>query len=209
MKKLLLLFAICPMLFISCGHSREKKAEAIAQKVIPKMLNDASSYEPVQTSVDSAFESIYLDPAVAQAAYELIELKPKKENLQEQYDEEKSSAEIWSDPYSSNFGKEELRQSKEKMNQIAIQLKKLSAKEQEQVQIIKKRNREIDNTKFIGWVITHRFRCKNGAGVKLIQDMAILVDEKMENTLMIYNLDENADDGFDNIKETVDDVIGG
>jgi hypothetical protein len=60
---------------------------------------------------------------------------------------------------------------------------------------------------FIGWIITQRFNSSNGYGVKRAENIAILVDEKMEKSLMIYNLDNNASDGMENIKDIIDDVL--
>jgi len=210
MKKIYLkviLMAICALVMQGCGQSREKKAEAIVKEIVPKMLNDASSYEPVQTRVDSALATIYFDPEAAQAAYRLIELKSEEDDLKLQYNDEKSSAAIWSGPYTSNFGREQLRQAREKMGEVEKKLNKVLNDKAEQEQIIKERNKSIDSSKFNGWMISHRFRCANGFGVKRVQDIAILVDEKIENPLMLYNLDDEADDGFKNLKSIIDEVL--
>jgi len=195
-----------PLLLSGC-QSREKKAKAIAKKAVQQILTDASSYEPMLTQVDSAFSTIYLDPEAVRAAYALNDLNSEEEALKSEYNSEKSSAAIWSGPYMSNFGKENLRQANEKMNEISEKLKKISDKKAKQEQIIKDRNKNVDPTKFIGWFITHRFRCANGFGTKLIQDVGFLVDENMENTLMAYDLDEDSDEGIEKLKAIIDDVI--
>jgi hypothetical protein len=196
------------MLFISCGQSREKKAEAIVKKVITPMLTNASSYEPIETKVDSAFENIYIDPDAVRAAYELLDLESKKEDLTDKLDLEKSSAAMNSNPYyMSEYEKESIRQANEKIDKLSKQLEKISAKENVQQKIIRDRNSKIKKSKFIGWIITQRFNSANGYGVKSAENIAILVDEKMEKSLMIYNLDNNAKDGMENIKDIIDDVL--
>jgi len=201
------LLVICALVVQSCGKSREEKAEAIVKEKVPMILNDASTYEPIQTKIDSAFETIYVDPEAVMAAYELIKINAEIGHLKRQYNHEKSSAAIWSGSYMSTFDKEQLRQAKEKMGEIEKKLTKVMDDKAAQEQIIIERNKSVDPSKFIGWLISHRFRCANGFGTKLIQDVALLVDEPMENTLMLYNLDDNADDGFKNVKSVIDNVI--
>ena len=202
-----ILLAICTLVMQSCGQSREEKAEAIAKKTIPAILNDASTYEPIQTNVDSAFATIYCSPKAVSAAYELLELKSNEDDLKRQYNFAKSLAANWSLPIMSTYSKEQLRQAKEKMSEIEKMMKKVADDKSEQEQIIKEENKNVDPSKFFGWIITHRFRCANAKGVKEIQDVAILVDPKMENTLMLYNLDDDADDGMKKVTSVIDEVI--
>ena len=93
------------LIVVGCGQNREEKAALFAENEVKKILNDASSYEAVETRLDSAFTSIYTDYEACAAAYKISELRSKQEALQDEYDREKSSAAIWSnswDAYAKN-----------------------------------------------------------------------------------------------------------
>ena len=69
---------------IGCGQNKEEKAAFFAENEVKKILNDASSYEAVETKIDSAFTSIYTDYEACTAAYKISELHSKQESLQDE-----------------------------------------------------------------------------------------------------------------------------
>ena len=206
-KNVFVVFVIIVVSLSGCIQSRKDKAESFAKEMVPKVLNDASSYEPVDTKVDSAFESIYIDGDAVEAAYKLIDLNSKKENLLDEYNQSRSSAEMYVNPYMTNFDREEIHQEKEYQNKLSKQLEKVNSEIKEQKNIIYERNKKIKKEKFCGWAISHRFRCASNNGIKSLHFLLIVADEKIENTKCILNMDENDADSYEKVQETIDDVI--
>ena len=208
MKKSLLALLAIPIL-VACGQNIEEKAGAFAENEVKKVLNDASSYESVETRVDSAFSTIYIDYDACVAATELSELKNKIESLKSEYANEKASAAIWSGPYQSTLGREQQRQAKDKMDKISEQIEKAQKQLTEKKQIIIERNNAIKSKEFIGWAITHRFRCANGMGIKGLHDILLVSDPKFETLIIRMILDKDDPQGFETIKEKIDEVLSG
>ncbi len=194
-------------MLVACGQSTEEKAKLFAENEVKKILNDASSYESVETRVDSAFSTIYIDYDACVAASEIGELEEKIESLQSDYAHQKSSAAIWSGPYQSSFGREEERQAKEKMARISEQIEKAKKDLTDKKQVIITRNKALKESEFVGWAISHRFRCANGMGIKGLHDIVLVTDPQVENLIIRMMLDKDDPQGFENIKEKIDEVL--
>lgn len=194
------------LIVVGCGQSREEKAALFAENEVKKILNDASSYEAVETRLDSAFTSIYTDYEACAAAYKISELRSKQEALQDEYDREKSSAAIWSNSWDA-YSKEQHRQAKKEMEEIGNRLKKVNDEIEENKMIIKNRYKSLDENKFCGWAIYHRFRCANGLGIKSLADILLVTDENFETLQIRMLLDDTDPQGFEQIKQTIDGII--
>ena len=206
MKNVIFLFFLS-LIVIGCGQNKEEKAAFFAENEVKKILNDASSYEAVETKIDSAFTSIYTDYEACTAAYKISELHSKQESLQDEYDREKSSAAIWSDSWDA-YGQEQHRQAKKEMEEIKTSLNKINDEIEEYKEFIKNRYKTIDENKFCGWAIYHRFRCANGLGIKSLVDILLITDENFENIQIRMLLDKNDPQGFEQIQQIIDGVIG-
>lgn len=137
MKHFILLLSLLPLL-CSCSKSREEKATIFAENEVKKILNVASTYESVETKIDSAFASIYTDYNSCVAASEICKLNDKIESVRDDHNSAKSSAVIWSNAYDA-FSKEEHSQAKDKMNELGNRLKKLNDEIAEKKNFIAKR----------------------------------------------------------------------
>lgn len=189
MKKLLsitlvIFSCLCALLFCGC-QSNEDKAKKFAEENIPKFLNDASSYEAVETKVDSAFANILIDSEAMSAAVEINEQKEKQEELERDMDNAKSSMAIFAPTayYDSSYDKEQRRQANEKIKEIQEELSESKAEIKAQERIILKRNKMIEKGKFIGWGIQHSFRCKNGMGISMLAQSLLVTDKDFKNVL--------------------------
>lgn len=191
---------------VGCGQNREEKAALFAENEVKKILNDASSYEAVETKLDSAFTSIYTDYEACSAAYKITELRSKQEALQDEYDREKSTAALWSNSWST-YSKEQYRQAKNEMEKIGNRLKKVNEEIKGNEEIIKNRNTALVEKKFCGWAIYHRFRCANRLGIKSLADILLVTDENFESLKIRLMLDNNDPQGFKQIKQTIDGII--
>jgi len=199
-------FLFLSFIMVGCGLSKEEKATLFAENEVKKILNDASSYEAVETRVDSAFVSIYTDYEACEAAYNISELYSELEFLQNDYYNEKSDAAIWTGAWDS-YGKEQYQQAKNKMGEIEKKLKKVDDEITENKEVIKNRYESIDEGEFCGWAVYHRFRCANGLGVKSLVDVLLITDEDIETLKIRMLLDDNAPQGFKQIKQIIDDVL--
>lgn len=209
------------LMLLGCGQSKEEKAASFAENEVKKILNDASSYEAVETKVDSAFTSIYIDYEACEAARELSEMYFQKKSLQEDYNNEKSSIANWSG-IQSTYAQEQIKQAQEKLSEIKKKQNRLDDKIIKNQNIIKEKYKTTDEGEFCGWAIYHRFRYGKN---KFLADILIITDkniENLENSIMIedYNplmeligdkLKEfgfnNNDLNFEQIKQIIDDVL--
>lgn len=201
------LVILCVILaLVSCTQSKEEKATEFAKAEVVKILNNADSYEPVETKVDSAFTNIHIDYDACVAADELLKLASQREGLMRDLQHAKSSAAIWANPY-SEFGREEHRQAKAEMDSIAQKISDNEKEIETQKGFIQKRNKELKQGEFCGWAIQHSFRCTNGLGVKQLHGIVLIADEKFENLLLRFLTDEDEAENIKQIQEVIDEVI--
>ena len=71
----------------------------------------------------------------------------------------------------------------EKIKEIQKELSESKAEIKAQERIILKRNKMIEKGKFIGWVIQHSFRCKNGMGISMLAQSLLVTDKDFKNVL--------------------------
>jgi protein subunit release factor A len=200
------------LLTFGCTQNKQEKGAEIAKIEVNKLLANAKSYEPVETEVDSAFTSVYTDEEIVTAAYELVDLYEKYEEVQEKYNDAKSNAALWEGSYMSAYAKEEHKQAKEKMNKYASQLSEIEDDIISQNKIIRERAEGIEENRFYGWNIYHRFRYANGLR---LCDLLIIVDENMENVISRFVLKDycplpfstETDHTFDKLKQIIDKAI--
>lgn len=200
MNQRILLFGIIALLFVAC-KSKEEKANELIKEELNKTLYDFSSYEPIETVVDSAFTSIYRDSLILSYAYKIQAcLELFKEQMAE-VNSEISTAEIWSDSYSS-YGRKKFNEAREKALTSLDKAKFYAQKMEEEKTLLKT---EIDKFEpsFCGYQAKHKFRCKTKGGNFHLADHLYIIDEKFERILSVSRLD---DEDFEEIKELIDEV---
>lgn len=202
MKKLLLVLPL--FLAFSCTMSIEKRCEALAKSEIQKLIGTKADYEVLETKVDSAYTSIYTNPDVAKAAYELMELGVdyKREDLRSDYNSAKSSVAIWCDSDSA-FSREQYRQAKEKLDDCIAKMKELDDEESAAIEKIRTSANNVEEGQFCGYNIYQRFR--SGSEVVAV---LIIADENIENVIGRFIIDDNVDYSLQNLKKIIDKAIG-
>lgn len=189
MKNVLLWIVIIIPILTGCKSKEEKAAEMIKNEMF-KTLYDYESYQPIETTVDSAFYSPYTDSTILSHGYIIKELLSEANKYLEETKEAQSSMEIWSDSYSS-YGLSKYYDAKEKMS---------SALEKANL-YIKVMNTEGDSIRmlskdiipdFYGWKITHKFRCKTKGGNSTIGNYIYIFDKKIKN--IMYKEDTEDED---------------
>lgn len=200
MNKKILLFGIIALLFVAC-KSKEEKANELIKIELNKTLYDFSSYEPIETIVDSAFTSIYRDSLILSHAYKVQAcLELLKEQIAE-VDSEISIAEIWSDSYSS-YGRKKFNEAREKAQTSLDNAIFYAQKMEEEKTLLKTEIDKFEST-FCGYQAKHKFRCKTKGGYFDLADYLYIIDENFGKILSVSRLD---DEDFDKIKELIDEV---
>lgn len=190
MKKILLWLPIIVLTILSGCKSKEEKAIEMIKKEMFKTLYDYESYQPIETTVDSAFYSPYTDSTILSHGYVIKELLSEANKNLEEIKEAHTSMEIWSDSYSS-YGLTKYYDAKEKMSS-ALEKGNLYIKymniEGDSIRMLSK---DIKST-FYGWKVTHKFRCKTKGGNSTIGNYVYIFDKKIEH--IIYKEDTEDED---------------
>ena len=204
MKRLVLILMVVPLL-VGCG-GRERRAEKISKETVVKNLYYPDTYESVETVVDSAYVTIYTNRDALGAAYEIIDLEREREQLQMDYTNALSSVSLWKDSWGS-FSREQYRQAKEELADAEKKLKNCEADLKRQKTIIRTCYETINEGEFCGWIIAHRYRAENGAGMTRMGDILILTDKDMENVVNVFTIDEFDDHNINKLKDVIDEVL--
>lgn len=200
MNRKILLFGFITLLFVAC-KSKEEKANELIKVELNKTLYDFSSYEPIETIVDSAFTSIYQDSTILSHAYMIRAYFNLYNEQMTEINNEIATSEIWGDSYSS-YGRRKFNEAIEKA-QKGLYMAKLYAKKIEEEKILLKTEIDKFESSFCGYQAKHRFRCKTKGGNFDLVDYLYIMDEKFEKILSISKL---GDENFEEIKELIDEV---
>lgn len=200
MKKILLLaVAIC---LAGCA-SKEKKALKLIDKEMFSTLYDYDSYQPVETKIDSAFTSIYMDSTIRVHATKIIAIQSLLEESKKNIDEALSTAQMWQDSYSA-YGRQKFLTAKEETSKC---IKEMEAS----LQLWRESNDTIAmniktfKPEFQGWQATHKFRCKSKGGNSLLSTHIYVFDPQMKRIIYSYDTeDENLKKAHDIIDHALD-----
>lgn len=179
--------------------------KALAEKAVKKLVCDnlyyPNTYDPVKTEVDSAFYGYMLDPDCINAAVELIDLRSKYNSAKETYEDAAHRYKsLGSDPF--------FRDIRVQRDDAAAEVKELKPKIEKYESIIKNRDDSKDG-KFVGWVITHRYRAANSNNVVSFGDVLYVLDQQMnENYIVRYSLDEKDKKNLENVRKVIEDLLG-
>ncbi len=196
MKNLISIFLII-CIVISC-KSKEEKANILIKEELRKTLFDFSSYDPIETKIDSAFTSIYSDSIILNNAYFIEACSNKVNEYVEKSDEYVRIMKIYSDGYNrSKFNEAKI----EALNNLEI-AKEFSKKMNERA-ILTKSEISKFSPSFCGWKATHKFRCKTKGGNFAIANYEYIIDADMKNIISYEDLD---DDNYKKIIKLIDEL---
>ena len=192
MKRLLLslLTMILCLSFTQC-KSKEDKANELIKDYMFKNLYDFESYQPIETKIDSAFHTIYNDSTAIRYAYFILLSQEKQEDLKREYDHIKTSIDIWCDGgsyYSSYIHRkcqDCLDEAKENLAEQLFWLAKIDTYRDSLVSLSDTLNKE-----FIGWKVTHDFRCKTKGGNPDIGHYEYIMDKDIKTILSKKDVDD-------------------
>lgn len=186
MKKLFY-FMIAVAVFASCNNSPEDKAEVLIKKELMKSLYKPDTYNPIETSVDSAF-SPKDDPALFDKLQEVMSCVKKINRTNIKMKQAKSSMSLWSDAYQTSYSRNRYSEAKEDydkaMNTIVNEAESVGKLYQEMDSMLNQKD------VFIGWKATHNYRADNNAGNTLIGNSVYIIDKNFEKVLFSCEEDE-------------------
>lgn len=164
-KQKLIILTFLTLLFSACAPSNEEKAQKMASDYLKGVLYRFDSYEPLKTTVDSAFVSLSSDPESIQDMGDMSKLF---KSLQE-YSEAMSRAERSMDLYSPGFfstpyDKGEYRRAKEERDNNQQALERTVERINSLFAKIKDRQKHLNIGEYDGWKVYHMFKSLNGAG---------------------------------------------
>jgi hypothetical protein len=187
MKNNLLSIFIILLIVVSC-QSKEEKAAKLIKEDMYRTLYDFSSYEPIETKVDSAFTTIYHDSIILGYAYLSKEYLEKVNESLDKTKEAQSSMEIWSNSYSS-FGEYKYKNARNEFNTSLEKAKEYMSEIKVLQNSIKKRTTEFKTT-FYGWQAKHKFRCKTKGGNFDLANYIYVFDPKFKKIIYSENVDD-------------------
>lgn len=201
----------------ACSPTKEEKAQEMAANYLKGVLYHFDSYEPLQTKVDSSFVSLSTDKEAIELTMDMLKLFQSAQEYADKVERAESSMEIWSPSgYSSAYSKGEYRRAKEKRDENQELLDKTRDRILNQFSKIKERQGSLDEGKFDGWKVYHKFKSLNGAGtVDLFGEYIFLCDTDFREEAA-YSKDDfdaiskvmNAISSSDDISDMIEKVQG-
>lgn len=188
MKKLIFML-VAAAVFCSC-KSREEKALELIKDDMFKTLYDFESYQPIETQLDSAYQSAYTDTTIMYFAKEAAEGMKKVRLELDKADEETNTMRIWRGLYTASAQRNfEEASAKVKTHLFTADLFMAFCKHKEDT------IRTLSNAitpDFYGWKVTHKFRCKTKGGQSTIGNYVYIFDKNVKTIL--YKEDTESED---------------
>lgn len=198
MKKLFAILLMMPLLI--CCKSKEEKALALINDEMFQTLYDYDSYQPVQTTVDSAFSSIYRDSLAVKYALRISVLKEYSEKSINEARKYIDQAKIYAGSYYNQDTYQDYRDKAIKATVDAENYIDMMVLWQDSIKNIN----DSFTPEFVGWEAIHKFRCKSKGGDALLSKYVYVFDKDFNR--IIHS--ENAEGELDiQIKEIITDAI--
>lgn len=195
--------SIC-LSFSQC-KSKEDKANELIKDYMFKNLYDFESYQPIETKIDSAFHTIYNDTTAMYYAYSMILSKEKQKDLESDYESIKTSIDIWCDSYSyySSYSYKKCQECREQaLENLRKRMFWMARVESYRDSIVGLSDTLQDS--FIGWQVTHDFRCKTKGGNPDIGHYVFVMDKDLKTIIAKKDL---SDDDEKEMKSIIDESL--
>ena len=195
--------SIC-LSFSQC-KSKEDKANELIKDYMFKNLYDFESYQPIETKIDSAFHTIYNDTTAMYYAYSMILSNEKQEDLESDYESIKTSIDIWCDSYSyySSYCYKKCQECREQARENIRKRMFWMARVESYRDSLVSLSDTLQNS-FIGWQVTHDFRCKTKGGNPDIGHYVFVMDKDLKSIISKKDL---GDDDEKEIKSIIDESL--
>ena len=190
MKTKLTLFFVAILLGLSLVQciSNEEKALKLINEQMFKTLFDFESYQPVETRIDSAFHTPYNDSINLRYAVFCSVARDRFDDYLEKAENARNAVEIWADSYSS-YGRQKLQDAYNEGTTALTSASLMINMIELYYDSIKMRSSEFDKD-FIGWQVTHKFRCKTKGGYSDLSTKVYIMDNKFTQIIDEIDVDD-------------------
>ena len=170
------------LMIISCNLTNEQKAERLISDCIKDNITYPESYETISTQIDSSSVNVSKIYEIIELSEKCTELYNKIETLERRIKSAQSTMEIYSPKeYSSEHSRGSYNRAKAEKGEYELEIQQLSPKLEEKVLALRNSINDLYDNDINGWVVTHRFRCKNDNGVQMPpQEMVFFCDLNFE-----------------------------
>ena len=180
MRKILqyaILLVLAIVSFSAC-KSNEQKAAALIKDYMFKNLFDYESYEPIETSIDSAYNQPMMNSQILALAFDSVEKEKEAEEHHEEYE----------DGWSSYSTREYNKARKKAIEELIASIEGTRASVRNLKQI--KSMADTLSSGFIGWSAIHSFRCNTRGGSKTIGNYLFIFDKSFKTILNVFDAND-------------------
>lgn len=198
MKKV---FYILSLLVLVCAcASNEKKADKLINDYMYKHLHDYKSYEPIETKLDTMYNSPINDKGCIDICREMKSHIEKMADYDKEADHDESTMDIWSGGWSSTSRSEYKKAYKSWCeNKRASTLENIAALEGCKKLI--KQIEGLDGKTQIGWIADHTFRSNTLGGNSSLGTQSFFIDKDFKNIL--YTMGDDDSDIYSSMVDLV------
>jgi hypothetical protein len=183
-----ILLAFAAIISMIACTSKEKKAEALIKDYLFKTMYDFDSYQVVETKVDSAFFSPYTDDKIMAVAAVANEASKESNSHMQKALSALRSMNTWSDSYSS-YGQSQYYRYRDEGRQELKAGKTSSLIHLNSQKEIKKMAAELPDG-FMGWEVSHSFRCKTKGGFSELKHYIFITDPRFKTILYKEDIED-------------------
>lgn len=190
MKKVLQYTILLVLSFVSFSacKSNEQKAAALIKDYMFKNLFDYESYEPIETSIDSAYNQPMMNSQILALALDSVEKEKESEEHHEKYEDASRTEDIWSGGWSSYSTREYNKARKKAIEELIASIEGTRASVRNLKQI--KSMADTLSSGFIGWAAIHSFRCNTRGGSKTIGNYLFIFDKNFKTILNVFDAND-------------------
>lgn len=194
MRKTIAIFLVAAVTLTSlsgCKGRDERIQDGISAE-LKGVLYNFSSYEPVNTTVDSLFQSPETLSEIVDLAIQMDQPARDMEKCVEQYNKAKGNAALFDLPYRDPYAQHQIDMAQSEMNGCKEKIEMYRA---DIVEILKEMYPLINSLddsdgNLQGWLVSQRFKCLTNNGKPTFGDYVFLFDKDAEECKVAIPRDE-------------------
>lgn len=203
MKKIVVLLTFASFIVLGC-QSKVDKANKLIDSYMFKHLHDYKSYEVVETTVDTLFNSPFTDSECINLATIANKHLSSSIDYEREANSDKESLNIWSSGGWTSYSRNEYWKAYKKWltnikNGTIEQIEYL-----ETVKMILKKSAILNGTEQVGWLVNHTFRSNTLGGNSSLGTYTFFIDSNFKNILGSF---DNEDEDGKNSLSILTDIL--
>ena len=191
----------CLLLFVGC-QSKEDKANKLIDEYMFKHLHDYKSYEVVETTIDTLYNSPLTDLECINLAISANEHLEKCVDYSGDAERDDRSMDIWSGGWSSTSRSEYKKAYKSwlthKIGETQERIEYLK-----ELKSIFKKAESLSGKEQIGWIASHTFRSNTLAGNSSLGNYMFFIDKDFKTILASYSDEDELEEAIPIITDAI------